>query len=154
MITKQVWSAGGVVIQRGDAEDDYEVVICGRTLGSHWGLPKGTPEPDEDAPATARREVREETGIDAEILAEVGVTDYTFYRQEAANGSAAATVKYEKRVFFYVMKPLSGSFNHHDHEYDIIEWENWNGAIKRLTHASEAQIVKKSIQICRDQKLI
>jgi predicted NUDIX family NTP pyrophosphohydrolase len=43
-----------------------------------WGIPKGAPDPDEALEATARRETREETGLDiAGPLTDLGHVDYT-----------------------------------------------------------------------------
>lgn len=43
-----------------------------------WGIPKGAPEPDETLETTARRETREETGVDLTgALVDLGHVDYT-----------------------------------------------------------------------------
>jgi predicted NUDIX family NTP pyrophosphohydrolase len=43
-----------------------------------WGIPKGAPEPDETLELTARRETREETGVDLTCpLVDLGYVDYT-----------------------------------------------------------------------------
>jgi predicted NUDIX family NTP pyrophosphohydrolase len=43
-----------------------------------WGIPKGAPDPGEDLETTARRETREETGIDVTCtLVDLGFIDYT-----------------------------------------------------------------------------
>jgi 8-oxo-dGTP pyrophosphatase MutT (NUDIX family) len=52
-------SAGAVVVRR--AEDGWRVLLL--RAWNYWDCPKGMVEPGEDPLATARREVREETGI-------------------------------------------------------------------------------------------
>lgn len=43
-----------------------------------WGIPKGAPDPDETMEDTARRETREETGLDYTApLVDLGYVDYT-----------------------------------------------------------------------------
>jgi predicted NUDIX family NTP pyrophosphohydrolase len=43
-----------------------------------WGIPKGAPDPNEELEATARRETREETGLEIECaLVDLGYVDYT-----------------------------------------------------------------------------
>ncbi len=44
---------------------DYEIFICAvhNHKSNEWGLPKGTPEKNEETFETAKRELREETGI-------------------------------------------------------------------------------------------
>ena len=68
-------SCGGVVIHRGKIlllYKDYK----GRYEG--WVLPKGTVEKEEDHKNTALREVREETGVSANIVKYIGDSQYTF----------------------------------------------------------------------------
>src|SRR5204862_1874154 len=77
--TKEV-SAGGVVYRRGD-EDDIEVVLASRRTRRGdlaWGLAKGGIEAGESREAAAVREVREETGLIAEIEADLGDTKYMY----------------------------------------------------------------------------
>jgi predicted NUDIX family NTP pyrophosphohydrolase len=43
-----------------------------------WGIPKGAPDADEELEATARRETREETGLEIDgPLTDLGHVDYT-----------------------------------------------------------------------------
>ena len=43
-----------------------------------WGIPKGAPDPEETLEMTARRETREETGLDVTTpLVDLGHVDYT-----------------------------------------------------------------------------
>jgi predicted NUDIX family NTP pyrophosphohydrolase len=43
-----------------------------------WGIPKGAPDPNEGLEQTARRETREETGLDiTDALVDLGFVDYT-----------------------------------------------------------------------------
>ena len=43
-----------------------------------WGIPKGAPDPNETLEETARRETREETGLDiTSALVDLGHVDYT-----------------------------------------------------------------------------
>jgi 8-oxo-dGTP diphosphatase len=62
-----------------------EVLIAERGKGSlrgRWSLPGGHIEPGERASEAARREVREETGIDAAILGLVDVHDVILDRPD------------------------------------------------------------------------
>lgn len=60
-IHEPVLAAGVVIIHRG-AEGDRILLLRSRMRGD-WGYPKGHSDPGEDAYATARRELAEETGI-------------------------------------------------------------------------------------------
>ena len=60
--------AAGVLAIR----DDGRVLAVSRGADlTNWGLPFGLGEPGEDAPAIALRELREETGLDGELVAVV-----------------------------------------------------------------------------------
>jgi 8-oxo-dGTP pyrophosphatase MutT (NUDIX family) len=59
--------AGGVVI-RTVAGTPHALVITARRNPNDWVLPKGHIEPGESAADAAVREVREEAGVDAELL--------------------------------------------------------------------------------------
>ena len=58
-------SCGGVVYTRQGNRIRYVVV---QHLGGHWGFPKGHMEPGEDEQTTALREIREEIGVNAELI--------------------------------------------------------------------------------------
>lgn len=53
-------SYGVIPVYYGEGAD--AVVLVLRHAAGHWGLPKGTPEPDETPLDTAQREFAEETG--------------------------------------------------------------------------------------------
>ena len=71
----QAVSCGGVVIHKGKILVLYK--NC-RNRYEGWVLPKGTVEPGEDHETTAIREVKEESGADAEIVSYIGSSTYTF----------------------------------------------------------------------------
>jgi 8-oxo-dGTP pyrophosphatase MutT (NUDIX family) len=67
--------AGGVVY-RGDAADRRVLLVRSRPAPHDWVLPKGHIERGETPEETARREVREEAGIDAEPLRYAGTLEF------------------------------------------------------------------------------
>lgn len=70
-----VAGAGGVVL-RGPQHADPEVLLVRYRSGA-WVFPKGHIEAGETQAQTALREVQEETGVSAHILAELPTTRYT-----------------------------------------------------------------------------
>jgi ADP-ribose pyrophosphatase YjhB (NUDIX family) len=58
-----------VLVQR---QGRFLLVRQATARGPVWLPPGGTPEPGEAPEATARREFREETGVDVELTAELG----------------------------------------------------------------------------------
>src|SRR5689334_22032352 len=76
------FSAGGVVLDDADPARCLVIVPTRRAAdGSRvLALPKGHPEDGEEAEAAALREVREETGITAEVVAKLGDVNYFYQR--------------------------------------------------------------------------
>ena len=127
-------SSGGVVYRVRDGQ--VELALCGRQTGL-WALPKGTPDPGETLEQTARREVREETGLEVEIEAPLGHIEYWF------------TLPHErvhKRVYFYLMTPHGGSVDDHDPEFDVVEWFAASAAPGVLTYPTEVEVVGRAME--------
>ena len=61
--------AGGIIVWR-------DRVVLRRTLPGEWVFPKGWIDPGESAQQAARREVREETGVQADIVSSLGIASY------------------------------------------------------------------------------
>ncbi len=131
-------SAGGVVIR--EAAGGNEVVLCGRNRPAIWGLPKGTPDPGETREQTALREVREETGLDVEIVRPLESIQYWFVRP-------SDRARCHKTVHYYLMSPTGGDTSRHDHEFDFVEWFTVGEALKAMTYPNEARIVEKSTAV-------
>lgn len=97
--------AGGVVF-RGDA--DRRVLLVRAKPSPHdWVLPKGHIDPGETPAQTARREVIEEAGVDAEPLRQVGTLEF-----DTPNGKHV-------RSAFYLMRFVR---NVTPHERREIRW--------------------------------
>jgi 8-oxo-dGTP pyrophosphatase MutT (NUDIX family) len=133
--TKRAISAGGLVVD--DRPDGRWVVLISRRNAAgalQWTLPKGGLEEGEDRPAAALREVREETGLECEIVSELGTIDYWFvWRPEE--------VRYHKFVHYYLMRHLGGDPAPRDDEAEDVEWLPLDEALGRLTHANERELV-------------
>ena len=131
---QQAISAGGVVWRRSPA-GQVEVVVCGRRSDRVWGLPKGTPDPDEAIEQTALREVQEETGLKVSLGDELGSIEYWF----TANG-----VRYHKHVRHWLMQPIGGDVSLHDHEFDFVCWLPADQALAKLTYDGERKLVAEA----------
>lgn len=110
-------------------------MICGRDSDGVWGLPKGTPDPGETLEQTALREVREETGLEVEIVDKIGVIEYWFSRER---------VRYHKFVHYFLMVSTGGDTESHDVEYDRIEWVPIDAALRKLSFKNETDTVTKA----------
>lgn len=96
--------------------------VAGHFKGYVWTLPKGRADPDETPEQTALREVREETGIEAEIVGQVpGIFSGL-----------------ESETRYFLMRPLR-DHGHHDPETARVGWFQLDEAERLLgltTHAT------------------
>lgn len=133
--TKRAVSAGGVIVQD-RADGRWALLIARRSVTGllQWTLPKGGVEQGETLEEAAVREVREETGIHAQIASELGVVDYWFvWRPDA--------VRYHKYVHYYVMRPLAGHLHERDDEAEHVCWLPIHQALSRMSHPNERELV-------------
>jgi 8-oxo-dGTP pyrophosphatase MutT (NUDIX family) len=132
-------AAGGVVL-RGPG-DQLEVVIAGRESDRTWVFPKGTPDRGETIEETAIREVREESGLDVEIIRPIGAIDYWF---------AVPGERVHKIVHFFLMRSSGGDLSRHDHEYDDVRWVPVAEARRLLTYDTYRDMLERAIAAARE----
>ena len=117
-----VRAAGGVILRDGC------VLVIHRGRYDDWSLPKGKLEPGESWEEGALREVEEETGLQATILAPLGATRYT------DRGGA------EKEVRYFAMR-ASGE-PEPCNEVDEVRWVPLAEAASLLSYARDARLLE------------
>ena len=127
------FSAGGVVIRRFRGRPFVAVV---RVREGVLALPKGHPEPGESSAEAARREVREEAGVEAEVVGSLGEVKYWYQR----GGRRIAKV-----VEFFLLRYVSGDVGDHDHEVEQARWIPATQAARTLTYDGERKMVRKAL---------
>ena len=125
------FSAGGVVV-RGD-----QVVTIVPTRRAADGsrvlaLPKGHVDPGESPIEAAAREVREETGIVAEPVCELGESRYWYRRDGRTIG---------KTVSFFLFNHVEGDTADHDDEVEEVRWMDLREAQTALSHNAEREMI-------------
>ena len=70
---KREKSCGALVIRKNG--EQYDLVLLRHRFGGHWSFPKGHVEDGEHENETALREVKEETGLDAEAIRVIALQD-------------------------------------------------------------------------------
>lgn len=100
-----------------------------------WGLPKGVVEDDEAPDRAAVREVREETGLDAEIREALGDISY-WYVWEG--------VRVKKKVSFFLMEAVGGDVSRHDHEMEEVRWFPVAEAAGVAGYESEQEVIRRA----------
>ncbi len=139
--TRTEVSAGGVVYRRQD--DGVEVILAARRTRRGdlaWGLAKGGIEADETPELAAVREVREETGIEAEIEASLGETRYFYVWED---------VRIRKTVHFFLMRATGGDPDDRDDEMEDVKWFPLERALKRAAYRGEREVLGRAAEHLR-----
>jgi len=134
--SEREFSAGGVCV---NARGEVVVIVPTRRAadGSKvLALPKGHPDGDETAKAAALREVREETGLRAEVVERLGDVRYWYQR----DGRRVAKV-----VTFFLLRYVEGRLDDHDAEVEEARWMALREAAHALTHKGEREMVQRAL---------
>jgi 8-oxo-dGTP pyrophosphatase MutT (NUDIX family) len=133
--TRLETSAGGVVYHVGP-QGEPEVVLIRARGDERWALPKGWVEKDEASQDAALREVREETGITAEVVEPLDRIEYWFRTRQ---GSTPILV--HKYVDFFLMAAVEGDLADQDHEVEEARWFSLDEAVEVAAFKSERQVL-------------
>jgi 8-oxo-dGTP pyrophosphatase MutT (NUDIX family) len=130
------FSAGGVVVN--DLGEAIVIVPTRRAAdGSKvLALPKGHPDGEESPQDAALREVREETGVDAEVVAVLGDVRSWYQR----GGTRIAKV-----VSFFLLRYTGGSLDDHDAEVEHAHWMPLAEAARKLSYAGERDMASRAL---------
>ena len=101
VITKDQISAGGVAFRRVNSKIEVAIVSVKPSL--RWQLPKGIVDPGETPEVTAVREVREEAGVETELLELLQTVEYWYQRVQYGK-----RIRFHKFVHFYLLKYSTG----------------------------------------------
>ena len=131
------FSAGGVVYKK---ESELMILVAKHSYHHGWVFPKGLIGDREDnkhegKEETAIREVKEETGIDAEIEEKLTPVTYWYKWEEE---------KIKKTVYYFTMKHLGGDINDRDEEMEEVEWIKASEVEKRLTYPSDRKVWREA----------
>jgi 8-oxo-dGTP pyrophosphatase MutT (NUDIX family) len=136
-IRRQV-SAGGVAFRR--AAVGIEVVLITPSGTRRWQLPKGLVDAGEAPDTTARREVREEAGVDGDVIAPVDTIEYWY----VGTDRDGTRVRFHKAVHFFLIEFRSGDVRDHDREVAEARWVEMGDALRILAFPNERAVVEKA----------
>jgi len=119
--------AGGVVARTVDGERKYLLVESSKSPGE-WVLPKGHIESKETPEAAAVREVQEEAGVRAAVVARAGESKY------AVDGQLV-------RVVFFLMRYQGKTSRQEDR---AVAWRRYDQALRLLRFDDARRILMQA----------
>ena len=140
--TKLQFSAGGVVFRKRARRIEVALISVGSD--NRWQLPKGLVDRGESPEAAALREVREETGLNAEIIERIDRVEYWYVSKEEGQ-----RIRYHKFVYFFLLRYKSGDVKDHDLEVNEARWFDIDPAVQSLAFDNEKKIMEKAKEMIR-----
>ncbi|MBI3485952.1 NUDIX domain-containing protein [Candidatus Daviesbacteria bacterium] len=128
------FSAGGIVIN-----EKKQILITQHSTNKYWGFPKGHIEKGQTSKEAALREVKEEGGVEAEIIKKVGESKYVYTNKTGE--------KVFKVVIIFLMKYLSGDIQDHDWEVSEALWLSSDEALKKLSFSQDKKLLTKAFKM-------
>jgi len=124
-------SCGAIVYRR--YHGNVEILLIKHVNSGHWSFPKGHVEGDETELETARREIKEETGLDV-------IIDQTF-RETVSYSPKRDT---QKLVVYFLALARNYDYVPQEEEIAEIRWVDIIRAPGMLTYENDKTIVNKA----------
>lgn len=134
-------SAGGAAFRLTDAGIEIALICAKPSL--RWQLPKGLIDAGETPEIAARREVREEAGIETELLEKIETIEYWYVGDDWGRGR----VRFHKLVHFFLLRYTTGDVADHDHEVAEARWVRADKAVEMLAFKAEKTVVEKAVRL-------
>lgn len=124
-------SCGAIVYRK--YHGNTEILLVRSIKSGHWSFPKGHVEEGETEEETARREIKEETGLD--VLLDTGF-------RETVTFSPKRNTK--KTVVYFVGMATSHDLVPQQEEISELRWHEIGQAVSVLTYENDKTIVNKA----------
>lgn len=126
MMTKEK-SCGAVIFRK--HQDRFQFVLIQQRHGLHFGFPKGHVEKDESEKMTAKREVKEETGLDVEIFDHV--------KEKIRYSPRQGVIK---DVVYFLARAVNHEFIPQEDEIAHVEWVDASEVMSLLTYKTDKKM--------------
>ena len=126
---KKEKSCGAIII------NNKKVLLVYEKNRNFWGFPKGHVEQNETEIETAIREVKEEVGLDIDILKE---KRYEFKYNIGKD--------IEKTCVLFISFPKTFIIKKQESEIELSKWFTFDEALKTLTYDNQKEILKLAIK--------
>lgn len=130
-------SAGGVAYRK--RGETVEIVIVSVGEQNRWQLPKGLIDKGETSEEAALREVREEAGIETEMIGLIDKVEYWYYSKRRGKPT-----RFHKFVYFYLLEYRSGDTEDHDREVNEARWVKIDAAPSMLAFKGERKMAERA----------
>ena len=124
-------SCGAIVYRK--YHGNTEILLVRHIKSGYWSFPKGHVEEGETEEETARREIKEETGLD--VLLDTGF-------RETVTFSPKRNTK--KTVVYFVGMATSHELIPQQEEISELRWHEIGQAVSVLTYENDKMIVNKA----------
>jgi 8-oxo-dGTP diphosphatase len=138
-LKRKVTSAGGVVF-RGCRKPRVLLIMPAKGKRRRWSLPKGRVEPGERYWQTARREVREETGVNVKVLDPIERVRYYFMAHDDEG------VEVNKRVHYFLMRYEGGELRPQLEEVRQARWFPVEEVERLLAFENERRVFRAALE--------
>lgn len=127
-------SCGAIILYK-ENESTYKVLLVRNNNGRNYSFPKGHIEKGENEKETAIREIKEETGLDVEIVDDFReISDYTPFG------------KIKKRVVFFMAQSFTDKVDIQKEELDSFKWVDLNVVDRICTYDNDLRIINHARQ--------
>ncbi|MDQ6787029.1 MAG: NUDIX hydrolase [Acidobacteriota bacterium] len=133
-------SAGGAAFRQNGS--DVEIALISAKPSLRWQLPKGIIDANETPEVAALREVREEAGIETELLQKIETIEYWY-----VGDNGGERVRFHKLVHFFLLKYTGGTVEDHDFEVAEARWVKLDEAVEMLAFKGERSVLEKAAEL-------
>lgn len=124
-------SCGGLIFHK--TKQGVRVLLVKNNNGRYWSFPKGHIEKGETEKQTAIREIKEETGLDVQIIDGFReISDYCPFG------------KIRKRVVFFLAQAFSDNVKIQESEIDSYIWVDLQQSRKKCSYENDLRVLDKA----------